>query len=69
MTTTQLTNQLDYTNRVLRYDAAHRLVEIVDDHLTRNTCHYRNKAGELLLTLDEVVNAILTNDLAEPEAE
>ena len=39
------------------------LVAQIDAHLTNRTRHYRNRAGVLLTTLDEVVNAILAGDL------
>ncbi len=49
------------------YYAALELVAHIDEALTRGTRHYRNSAGELLTTLDEVVRAILDNDLLVPE--
>lgn len=51
------------------YYAALQLVAEIDEALTRGTHHYRNKAGELLTTLDEVIHAILANDLLLPKAE
>lgn len=39
------------------------LVARIDEDLTRGVRHYRNKAGRLLTKLDEVVNAILNDDL------
>ena len=39
----------------------------IDEDLTRGIRHYRNKAGDLLTTLDEVIHAILANDLMMPE--
>jgi hypothetical protein len=51
------------------YYAAVELVAYIDEALAKGTRHYRNKAGELLTTLDEVVHAILNNDLLLPEAE
>lgn len=56
-------------DREASYHAALELVAHIDEQLTRGTCHYRNKAGLLLTTLDEVVNAILADDLMLPEAE
>lgn len=47
----------------VRYEAALELVARIDEHLTRGTRHYRTKSGELLRTLDQVVNAILTDNL------
>lgn len=50
------------------YYAALELVANIDEALTRGTRHYRNKAGQLLTTLDEVIHAILNNDLQLPES-
>ena len=55
------------TEREAAYQAALKLVARIDEDLTRGTGHYRNKAGALLRTLDEVVRAILDNDLMAPE--
>ncbi|MBN1218772.1 MAG: hypothetical protein JXM69_07585 [Anaerolineae bacterium] len=49
------------------YYAALKLVARIDEDLTRGVRHYRNKAGILLTTLDQVVHAILTDDLSVPE--
>jgi hypothetical protein len=51
------------------YYAALKLVARIDEDLTKGIRHYRNKAGELLLTLDQVVNAILEDNLMVPEAQ
>ncbi len=54
------------------YSAALELVARIDENLTRGICHYRTKAGQLLTTLDEVVRAILDDNLIlaeEQEAE
>lgn len=45
------------------YQAALKLVARIDEELTRGVTHYRNKAGVLLTHLDEVVRAILSDDL------
>ena len=45
------------------YYAALELVARIDEDLTRGVRHYRNKAGVLLTTLDEVVSAILNDNL------
>ena len=45
------------------YKTALELVARIDENLTRDTGHYYTKSGELLTTLDEVVRAILDNDL------
>ena len=49
------------------YYAALKLVDRIDEDLTTGMRHYRNKAGRLLTTLDEVVHAILADDLLLPE--
>ena len=51
------------TEKDAAYYAALKLVAQIDEDLTRGVRHYRNKAGTLLHTLDEVVHAILANDL------
>ena len=51
------------------YYAALKLVARIDEDLTRGVRHYRNKAGELLTTLDQVVHAILADDLLLPETQ
>lgn len=56
------------TEREATYQASLKLVAIIDHDLTRGIRHYRNKGGVLLTTLDEVVRAILANDLAAKEA-
>lgn len=53
--------------REATYQAALKLVARIDEDLTRGIRHYRNKTGLLLTTLDEVVRAILDNDLLLPE--
>ncbi len=45
------------------YEAALELVQLIDTHLTNGTQHYRTKSGKLLRTLDQVVNAILADNL------
>jgi len=59
---------LDDDDREARYQAALELVERIDDDLTRGVRHYRTKGGALLGTLDEVIRAILSDDLLVPEA-
>lgn len=49
--------------REASYYAALELVAHIDEALTKGTRHYRNRAGDLLVTLDEVIRAILDNDL------
>lgn len=51
------------------YHAALELVAHIDEDLTRGVRHYRTKAGVLLETLDQVVNAILADDLLIPDKE
>lgn len=53
--------------REAAYQAALKLVARIDEELRQGIRHYRNRAGELLTTLDEVVRAILGNDLLMPE--
>lgn len=45
------------------YAAGLQLVEVIDDNLATGRVHYRTKAGKLLLTLEEVVRAILAGKL------
>lgn len=59
---TPAANELEAT-----YQAALKLVGRIDEELTRGIRHYRNRAGVLLTTLDEVVRAILGNELLLPE--
>ena len=49
------------------YEAALELVASIDEHLAKGTKHYRTTSGRLLRTLDEVVNAIMTNTLQTEE--
>lgn len=45
------------------YEASLELVRLIDQHLAAGTQHYRTKSGTLLRTLDQVVNAILDDNL------
>ena len=45
------------------YQTAYQLVEQIEQHLASGTKHYRTKSGALLRTLDQVVNAILADNL------
>ena len=45
------------------YYAALKLVNQIDEDLTKGIRHYRTKAGVLLTTLDAVVRAILDDNL------
>ena len=69
--TTRTYPELVKTSRVSEreatYSAALELVARIDDDLTRGIRHYRNKTGLLLTTLDEVVRAILEDNLLLPE--
>lgn len=49
-------------------DAALLLAELIDLTLEFSHRHYRNRAGRLLTKFDEVVRAILDDDLLVPEA-
>lgn len=40
-----------------------QLIEIIDETLRRGHRHYRNKEGKLLQHLDQVILAILRDDL------
>ncbi len=53
----------------LAYEAALNLVAQIEEHLTYGTRHYRTKDGTLLHTLDQVVLAILTDNLWLHEAD
>lgn len=55
-------------NRRATYAAALLLVGIIDATQKRGIIHYRTKAGRLLVTLDEVIRAILEDELAEVES-
>jgi hypothetical protein len=46
-----------------RYDAALRLVQAIDRDLQKGTRHYYDATGKLLVSLDEVVQAILNDNL------
>ncbi len=47
-----------------RYTAALKLVQVIDHNLRNGTQHYYDTQGKLLCSLDEVINAMLTNSLA-----
>jgi hypothetical protein len=51
------------------YHAALELVAQIDEDLTRGVRHYRTRSGVLLNTLDEVIHAILADNLLVPEAQ
>lgn len=46
-----------------RYAAALRLVQAIDHDLQKGTRHYYDASGKLLVSLDEVVQAILNDTL------
>jgi hypothetical protein len=46
-----------------RYAAALRLVQAIDRDLQKGTRHYYDASGKLLVSLDEVVQAILNDTL------
>ncbi len=48
----------------VRYAAALKLVQTIDLNLQRGTHHYYDTRGRLLSTLDEVIQAMLTDSLA-----
>lgn len=49
------------------FKSACLLAHQIDCDLDAGRYHYRNRAGELLTTLDQIVAAILSNNLLEPE--
>jgi hypothetical protein len=49
------------------YQAALKLVAQIDEDLTKGIRHYRTKSGQLLTTLDQVITAILEDNLFVPE--
>ena len=49
------------------YAAALVLVAGIDEDLRRGTRHFRDRRGRLLATLDEVIRAILANELSQAE--
>lgn len=50
--------------REATYKLALKLIRRIDADLTTGRGHYRNRAGKLLRTLDEVVSALVADDLA-----
>lgn len=63
----ELVKNSKLSEQEVAYYAALELVARIDEDLTRGVRHYRNKAGVLLNTLDEVVRAILDDNLLVPE--
>lgn len=57
------------TDQEAAYYAALELVARIDDELTRGVRHYRTTSGQLLTTLDEVINAMLTDTLELPQVQ
>ncbi len=51
------------------YEAACALVALIETNLSLGRTHYRAKSGQILTTLDEVINAILTHTLQEPQCQ
>jgi len=51
------------------YNAALKLIAQIDEDLTKGIRHYRAKNGQLLTTLDQVVNAILEDNLLLPQVQ
>ena len=71
LTALELVAEIDFhlTRRTYPYrNSAGQLVAEIDRHLTRSIRHYRTLDGHLLTTLDQVVNAILADNLLVPEA-
>ena len=65
----ELVKSSKMTEQEATYYAAMELVAQIDEDLTRGIRHYRTKAGVLLTSLDEVVRAILEDNLLLPEEE
>jgi hypothetical protein len=59
----ELVKTTKVTEQEAAYHAALELVARIDEDLVRGIRHYRTKAGLLLTTLDEVVRAILEDNL------
>jgi hypothetical protein len=59
----EIVDVMEAVESAARYTLALQLVQQIDRHLQNGTCHYRDTQGRLLTTLDEVVNAILSNTL------
>ncbi len=53
----------------MAYNAALKLVAQIDEDLDKGIRHYRTKSGRLLTTLDQVINAILEDNLLLPEVQ
>jgi len=51
------------------YNAALKLVAQIDEDLTKGIRHYRTRSGQLLTTLDQVINAILEDNLLLPQVQ
>ena len=51
------------------YNAALKLVAQIDEDLAKGIRHYRTKSGQLLTTLDQVINAILEDNLLLPQVQ
>ena len=65
----ELVKSSKMTEQEATYYAALELVARIDEELTRGIRHYRDKTGLLLTTLDEVVRAILDDNLLVPNEE
>jgi uncharacterized protein (DUF924 family) len=59
----EIVDVMEAVESAVRYALALQLVQQIDRHLQTGTCHYYDTQGRLLTTLDEVVNAILSNTL------
>lgn len=57
-------NRVQAAMLAIRYSAALDAVERIDTLLELGRQRYRTKSGQLLTTLDQVVTAILQDDLA-----
>lgn len=55
------------TEQEATYRATLELVARIDEDLTRGVRHYYTKSGLLLYSLDQVIQAILDNNLMTPD--
>lgn len=59
----EFARRVEQATMSIRYGVAMEVILRIDTHLAQGTQHYRSKAGQLLTTLDQVVAAILADDL------
>lgn len=59
----EFARRVEQATMSIRYGVAMEVILRIDTHLVQGTQHYRTKSGQLLTTLDQVVAAILADDL------